>query len=435
MPDVTVLPGQGRLLACRANHTLFVAGVASGKTEGGARWGLLQVIEQPGAVGFIGAQSYAQLARVSLPSFLRLLGEVGLEYAFNRRPPDAWGPSRFPEHERILSIRVPGAAQPAQIITGTMENPDSHRGIAVGWAWLDESRDMRVEAFDVILSRLRGQPIGTAYRTLNTTTPNGFGWLHERFVAAPVPGSAIIRAATTENPYLPAGYVETLRAQYTERFARQEIDGEFLNLTSGQAYHAFRRDDHVRKVVVDPERPLWFSMDFNVAPLCACYGQRTTTGSTVAGEVFIQGSGRTADAAEEFARRFPPATQRNRSVVLYGDMSGAARSTRSDQTDYDVLQRVLTAAGFSVELRRNYHNPALVASVEAVNAHLEHRRTIIDPSARALIKDLEQVAWEERTRVIAKGNVDLTHMSDAYRYFVFREFDLSQRPGWSNALK
>lgn len=430
MPDVVCLPGQERLLACRAPHVLAVAGVASGKTEGGARWALLQVGEQPFAVGFIGAQSYAQLARVSLPAFLRLLGAVGLPFVFNKRPPDSWGPSRFPEHERILSIQVPGEPQPAQVITGTMENPDAHRGIAVGWAWLDESRDMKAKAFDVILSRLRGQPPGTVYRTLNTTTPNGFGWLYDRFVATPVPGSAIVRAATTENPYLPPGFVETLRAQYTERFARQEIDGEFLNLTAGQAYHAFRRVDHVRPVAVDTAQPLWLSMDFNVSPLCACYGQRSKTTSAVAGEVFIQGSGRTADVADEFARRF--ADHRHRTVVVYGDMSGAARSTRSDQTDYDVLARVLKEAKWTVELRRNYVNPALLASVEAVNAHLEHRRTLIDPGCKVLIRDLEQVAWEEGTRVIAKGNADLTHMSDAWRYFVFREFAESQRAGWAD---
>jgi hypothetical protein len=432
VPDVVILPGQGRLLGCAADHVLFVAGVASGKTEGGARWALQQIIEQPQAVGFVGAQSYAQLARVSLPALLRLLGAVGLPFVFNKRPPDSWGPSRFPEHERILSIQLPGVDQPCQIITGTMENPDAHRGIAVGWAWLDESRDMKAEAFDVILSRLRGQPVGTRYRTLNTTTPNGFGWLHERFVSSPVPRSAIVRAATTENPYLPPGFVDTLRAQYTERFARQEIDGEFLNLTAGQAYHAFRRDPHVAAVTVNPRLPLWYAMDFNVSPLCACYGQHDSRGSMVAGEVFIQGSGRTADAAEEFTRR--NARHENKSVVVFGDMSGAARSTRSDQTDYDVIAATMAKAGWSVEIRRNYVNPPLVASVEAVNAHLEKGRGRIDPSCKVLIRDLEQVAWEEGTRVIAKGNADLTHMSDAYRYFVFREFDTSQRAGWSNAL-
>lgn len=432
MADVVLLPGQRRLWSCPADHILFVAGVASGKTQGGARWALRQLTEQPAAKGFVGAQSYQQLARVSLPALIGLLDLVGLEYVYNKRPPEDWGASRFPEHERILSVRIPGCDQPGQVQTGTMDNYHAHRGIDCGWAWLDEARDMAAEAYDVILSRLRGQPDGTVYRTLLTTTPNGFGWLHKRFVAEPAPRSAIVRASTTENPYLPTGFVDTLRAQYTERYARQEIDGEFLNLVAGQAYYAFRRDQHVKPCPIEPGQPLWFAMDWNVSPLCACYGQHDKVRSRVCGEIYIQGSGRTADAADEFVRRM--AAHQHKRVVVYGDMSGANRDTRGDSTDYDILERVFRAAGWAVEIRRNYTNPPFLQSVEAVNAHLEKGLGLVDPSCKRLITDLEQVAWKEGARVLDKSNADLTHVSDAYRYFIHKELCAAQAASVSNIL-
>ncbi len=430
MTDIVLLPGQRRLLQCEAAHTLFVAGVASGKTQGGARWCLKQIIEQPSAKGFIGAQSFQQLSRVSMPAMLSLLHEVGLRYVFNKRPPDEWGPSLFPEHERILSVQVPGCARPCQIQTGSMDNFHAHRGIDFGWGWFDESREMASEAVDVMQSRLRGQPAGTIYRTLHTTTPNGFGWLYRRYVSEPFPGSAVIRASTTENPYLPIGFVDNLRAQYTEQYAKQEIDGEFLNLTAGQAYYAFKRDKNVQTVQVDPLKEMFYSMDWNVSPLCAIYGQHDKLSAKVAGEIYIQGSGRTADAAEEFSRRF--SSHKNRRVTIYGDMSGANRDTRNDSTDYDILQRVLTSAGWAVEIRRNYSNPPFIESVEAVNASFEHNRCVIDPTCKRLIIDLEQVAWQTGTKVLDKSNKELTHLSDAARYFLFKEFSPKQKASTSD---
>ncbi len=432
MTDLVLLPGQRRLWECTADHILFVAGVASGKTQGGARWCLKQIVEQPYAKGFIGAQSYQQLSRVSMPAMLALLDEVGLEYVFNKKPPDEWGVSLFPEHERILSVRVPGCSRPCQIQTGSMDNYQTHRGIDFGWGWFDESREMAGEAVDVMQSRLRGQPPGTVYRTLHTTTPNGFGWLHRRYVAEPFPGSAVIRASTTENPYLPAGFVENLRAQYTEQYAKQEIDGEFLNLTAGQAYYAFSRAKHVGPTVIDPVRQVFYAMDWNVSPLCAVYGMHDKVKAAFCGEIYIQGSGRTSDAAEEFCRRL--VNHQNKHVVIYGDMSGANRDTRNDSTDYDILERVFKAAGWRVEIRRNFSNPPFIESVEAVNASFEHGKVTVDPSCKRLITDLEQVAWQSGTKVLDKSNKELTHLSDAARYFLFKEFSARQQASTSNVL-
>ncbi len=434
--NIDALAGQCRLLESAAtadvDHVLFVAGVASGKTVGGTLWVLLNLTEQPEAKGFIGAQSYQQLNRVSLPALFSLLDQAGIRYIFNKKPPDDWGQSRFPEHDGIISVQMPGVDRPAQIQTGTMENYAAHRGIDFGWCWLDESREMVVEAFDVMLSRLRGQPAGTRYRTLNTTTPNGFGWLHKRFVSEAVPRSAVVRASTTENPFLPPGFVETLRAQYTERFARQEIDGEFLNLIAGQAYYAFRRDLHVKSCPIDSSQPMWYSADFNVSPLCSTFGQSTKLDSTVCGEIYIAGSGRTADAAEEFCRRLEK--HDNKTVSIYGDMSGANQNTRNDATDYDIMVNVMKSRGWRTTLLRNYVNPPFIESIEAVNNQLEKQRCAIDPACKRLITDLEQVCYQDGTRVLAKDNKELTHLSDSWRYMIFREYAQGGKASASNLL-
>lgn len=432
MPDIVLLPGQRRLWECPADYILYCAGVGSGKTQGGARWALKQISEQPYAKGFIGANTFAQLHQVVVPAFKMLLDDCGIEYTFNKRPPQEWGPSRFEEHDGIASLKIPGCSLPCQIHMGSMENYLAHRGKDFGWYWLDEARDTVEAAYDICQSRLRGQPEGTQYRGLLTTTPNGFGWIHKKYVAEPIPNSAVVRAKTTENPFLPPGFVDNLRAQYTSNFARQEIDGEFLNLTSGQAYFGFKRPDHVAPVKINPQLPMWYSIDLNVSPLCSVYGQHDKVRAWISGEVYIQGSGRTADAAEEFLRRH--ADHPTKSVVVYGDMSGANRDTRSDTTDYDVVRRVFTNAHWAVEIRRNYQNPPMVQSVEAVNSMFEHNRLTVDPACKRLIQDFEQCAWQEGTRIIDKKNKELSHLSDSARYFLWKEFSPAQKASSSSIM-
>ncbi len=432
MVDVVALPGQLRLLASKAEHILCVAGIGSGKTQAGVRWCFKQMYEQPGAVGFIGAPSMDQLHKVCVPAFTELMNQIGLPYVCGKAPPADWGGTRFEDHHNVISVRLPGYWRACQLFIGTMDDPEAHRGKSFGWAWLDESRDMKELAYDVVLARLRGQPQGTVYRTLNTSTPNGFNWLYGRFIAEEKPGQAIIRMATSENCFLPEGFIERLRAQYTERFARQELDAEFLNMAAGQAYYAFNRDKHISPVSVKLDQPMFYAMDWNVSPLCACYGQGDKLKAGVLGEIYIVGSGRTADAADEFVRR----TQghQNKRVIIYGDMSGANRDTRSNTTDYDILQSVFQKAGWATEIRRNFANPSLIDSVETVNNCLEKGNLSIDPSCKKLVADLEQVCWQEGSRVLDKKNADLTHVSDALRYYLHKEFSASQRATTSNIL-
>ncbi len=432
MTDITVLPGQVELLACQASKILFVAGVGAGKTTGGALWSVTQLINNPDVVGFIGAPSYNQLARVSMPAVLNLLAECGIKYVYGKRPPADWGESRYPEHERILSVKIPGASRPAQALCYTMDDPDAIRGVSVGWAWIDESREVGLDAYNVVQSRLRGQPPGTKYKTLLTTTPNGFTWEYTKFVADPIPDSVVIRASTMSNPFLPAGFVENLRAQFTEQYAKQELEAVFLNLTAGQAFFAFNRNKHVTPVIDDPSAQMWYAVDFNVSPLCSTYGQHNKQHAWVSGEIYIQGSGRTADAAEEFCRRH--IAHRNKTVVVYGDQSGANRDTRNDFTDYDVIQRVFKEKGWAVEVRRNFKNPPIVESVEAVNALFEHNRCSIDPTCKRLITDLEQCSWEEGTRTLDKSNAELTHLADSFRYMIYKEFNVGQKATTSDIL-
>jgi predicted phage terminase large subunit-like protein len=108
------------------------------------------------------------------------------------------------------------------ILFRSADDPDRLRGPNLGWFWLDEAALMVRDVWLVMLGRLREAP-GRAWVT---TTPRGFNWLHDVFTTGTE--HTIVRSSSRDNPFLPQGFIASLEQAYTSEFARQEIEGEFM---------------------------------------------------------------------------------------------------------------------------------------------------------------------------------------------------------------
>jgi len=115
----------------------------------------------------------------------------------------------------------------SRVLFRSADKPERLRGMNLGWAWVDEAALVDEETWDILLGRLRLDP-GRAWLT---TTPKGHNWVYDRFVDDPDDEHETVRASTRDNPHLPDSYIESLEEQYTERFRRQEIAGEFVEAT------------------------------------------------------------------------------------------------------------------------------------------------------------------------------------------------------------
>src|SRR3990167_8582932 len=275
----------------------YVVGVGSGKTWAGAVWALTQIVNEPRTVGLIAANTYKQLSQSTLPPFLALLRSCGfvegLHFVRNRAP--TWYPSRFPRHEDIISF-----SHGPQVVTRSLENYATIRGLELGWAWLDETRDTRREAFQVVQARLRHPGMARHVGRI-TTTPNGYDWLYEFFVDPGKPVNRIVRARTADNSHLPDGYAEGLEHSYDPQLARQELEGEFIALGVGRVYPFFDRAKDVRRVDHDPARPLLLCCDFGVSPMAWVIAQEHEAFTAVLDEIVIDNA-TTVAAAQEFTR-------------------------------------------------------------------------------------------------------------------------------------
>lgn len=404
----------------------YFAGIGTGKTFAGSMFSLLQMIQYPEAVGFIGANTVKQLHLSTLPPFWRFLRQWGIKYVFNKRPPVSWGQTKVEKHDGVISARVNGKL--VQIYTFTLENYEAYRGIEIGWFWIDETRDTREEAISVLFERMRGfnkyYP-EMIYKGRFTTTPNGFDHMYDKFVKEPLKNSAYVQAPTKENAHnLPPNFIENTENRLGKMLARQQLNCEFVSLTVGRMF-TFDRNKHITTCAYNPNLPLIWSMDFNVSPMAGLVMQTDKEKVWVLDEVCIIDNAQTKDAVTEFCRRWQGAG--NLAVIAWGDMAGAARDTRGYESDIDIMLKILRNHFHTVKDGHDYAQRLIVDGVNAVNALYDHDRLFIDERCENLIQDMEKMHWKPGTKVPEKEkDKTLTHFGDSLRYPIAQMFELQE---------
>jgi phage terminase large subunit len=216
---IRVLPKQKLFIASKAKYPAFIGGVGSGKTYSGCLRALLRL--NAGMDGMVIAPTYPMMRDVVQRTFLEWADRLDIRYTFSK------------SEEKV---ELSGAV----VLFRSADQPDRLRGPNLNWAYLDEAALMSERTWKVVLGRLRiGNPSAWV-----TTTPAGMNWVWRNWVERADPAYELIRATSPENTFLPAGYVEDMRANYTGEFAKQEIEGDFVAF-EGLVYSEFDRGVHV----------------------------------------------------------------------------------------------------------------------------------------------------------------------------------------------
>jgi hypothetical protein len=283
-------------------------------------------------------------------------------------------------------------------------------------------------AFNVIMGRMRDakapEPCG-----LITTTPNGLNWLYDELVTKSRENRVKLYHGTSEqNISLSEGYVDRLRALYDERFYAQEVLGKFIDIFAGQAYWNFDRSTSVSdEFEYDPTLPIVLCVDFNVDPMCwnVIQQRRYRDGrmvDTCVDEIHVRTAG-TEIACKEFLNRY--GTHKT-GVHVHGDATGHSRATAATRTDYQIINEMLSKTIPAVEICTGRYNPSVTDSIAAVNARLKNaagiRSFYVHPKCRETIRDFERVSFVPGTRELDKSQKDLTHHSDAVRYYLYAQY-------------
>lgn len=224
-------------------------GIRGGKTHFGRNWILRQAATYPRADYICTANSYDQLRLVTIPNMEAAFGDWSLPY-------------RHVQYKRFFEVYID--RRTVKIHYRSTDNFDLTRGAEFGAAWMDELRDTKPEALEMMKGRLSSPEVDIG-RLLCTTTPNGYDGFYNEFVRRAVQGVHFFRRSRTrDNPFLRPNFVTQIYRSYDPQRASQELDADFLVLGAGKVFSSFSRERNGKGNAYDPKLPMWICVDFNI---------------------------------------------------------------------------------------------------------------------------------------------------------------------------
>jgi hypothetical protein len=375
---------------------------------------------------------------ITRPMLLEILIQNGVPYKEKKSEESIYLPE--PNH----TIMMRSADDPTKLI-----------GRNLSWFGVDEASYIVEDSWRRLEARVR-DPKAKKLCGFGVWTPNGLNWIWKRFLSdEKVDGYELVLARPGENRAVlmkTPDYYERLKASYDERFYKQEVLGEYLELFGGQVYYAYS-EGCKRAGVYQWNLPICWSLDFNLNPYCSVIAQviRDPYGRAYAvqvlDEIAIPGSD-TSEMTEVFIERATHylrvrADKRLR-VQIYGDPAGNTEHTNAHDTDYDIIRKIFRRhPEFDVSFHVETHAPLVRQRTTLVNGLLtsadDQHHLFIDPKCRELIADMREVAWKtdtlgNPTPALSKKNPKRTHMSDALGYLCWTEFQTQQETGWGRDL-
>jgi hypothetical protein len=402
--DIDVLPHQLEFIKSENKFTALVGGFGSGKSYAGILRTMELIKKRKGkALIIFVSPTYTLANDVNIPGFTEFLDHYLIPYKI-----------RQSERKITLTGYLKG-----QVWFRSGDSPEKIVGVNATDFILDEfdiltPKQQRI-LWDKVIARIRGCDDSTG---AITTTPEGFKKTYELFVEKQI--GKLIKANTAANVYLPSDYVDTLYSQYDSKLVQQYVNGEFVNIKGALAYYSFDRNRNVITYEdLDPHE-IEFGIDFNVNPMTSAHAIFTGGKIIFIGESYLRNSN-TESMTVHLKNRYPGKVFR-----ACPDMTGKKRTTNSSLGQSDLT--ILRSAGFAIDGTRN---PFVRDRLNSVNSALEKGKILIMDNCKYLIRDFEQVILNEYGE-IDKSNLDLTHISDAAGYLIYKYFPLKDRIKWGN---
>jgi hypothetical protein len=374
----------------------FVGGFGAGKSEALVTRLLLQKFAHPTLdVGYF-APTFDLVRLIGYSRFEEKLTQWNVPYKLNKT-------------EKQLYLGTGGS-----VIFRTLESPERIVGFEIADAGIDELDTLKQEhaavAWNKVVARCRQNKGADAVNTCAVaTTPEGFRFTYQRWEKQPGQGYALYRAPTYSNPYLPAGYIDSLRATYPANLLEAYLEGRFVNLTAGSVYPDFCRiKNHTDEVIAAGEE-LHVGVDFNVYNCTAIVCVVRAGRPLALGE--LSGLRDTPALVAALIERYGA-----HRINIYPDASGRSHKTvNASLSDLQILKN----AGFAVHAKDA--NPLVRDRINAVNAlscSAEGSRSLLvnTRTCPMLTECLEQQVFDKNGDPDKSGGKD--HAPDALGYLV-----------------
>ena len=377
----------------------FCAGFGAGKTRALCAKAIFLAMDNPRTVGAVFEPTHIMIRDVWMRAFDDFLSEYRIEHDFRVSP----------QPEYVLHL----PDGPVTLLCRATETFNRIRGQTLSFVLADEidtsSQEIAQKASEMMLARLRG---GKKPQLAVASTPEGYRWMYNTFVEqGDNPDRRLIRAKTTDNPYLPDGFVESLYANYDPQLIASYIEGEFTNLANTTVYSAFDRDKHWCDTQLTDDDRLLVGIDFNVG---CCFT-----------EVIVRRGDEFHVVAEHYPKDTPAAVRllqetyprqvADGNLVIIPDAASRQRTTtNASESDLSLLKK----GGFTVKAQSA--NPQISDRVNSINVLLLSNNLRVHPKCKYLIKSLEQQAFDKtgKPEKGIGGKDDISGPVDALGYAI-----------------
>lgn len=280
--DSEPLPNQYAFHVAYQKYRCYAGGYGSGKTWCGCWecWSLLQ--QYPGTVGVVIRDTYRELKDSTASTFFKMLALITEQltgtYGDEANPRTCPMVKKYRETNNELVIRTSDPRLDSLIKFRSADRPEKFKSLEVGFFWFDEGSMLKEEVFLFLVGRLRHPRQGDQTKGFITTNPcNERHWIAKRFLKGngADPSKFFYNTSSTlDNPYLPEGYADDLRALYSPDLVKRYINGEIGLIYEGTPiYPEFDSLRHVCNVSYDPNFPVVRSWDFGFYNPACIIGQ------------------------------------------------------------------------------------------------------------------------------------------------------------------
>lgn len=403
----------------------FVGGYRAGKTEAAA-WKCIRCATEvfPGEDGVFLSPIAGMNQRNVVPILRRLMPTTGLKYDVEALA-----------NKRVDYFDIEIGTKTSRIWLGiSAENYTRMNGMSLAWGGFDEadlcrSSDVAYDAFVELGNRLSEAENSIQFAV---STPEGYGFMHKRFVEEASEMTKIWHVDMRDNFLLPAGYIEKRLASIPANKQDAYVKGLFANIYTSTVYKCFDRILNHTDVTLEmagDTAEIHIGMDFNIEH-CAGIAHVIQNGQPRAVWEFID-----MYDTEAMCKAIKEKFKDHKGVIyIYPDASGKNRDAGGVTTSHSIIR----AHGF--QIRAPNRNPGVskdrregegnrVNSMNGMflNALDERRYLVNTTTCPTYTKCLERQSWKPLPggghEPDKSNNID--HPLDAGGYFIHNQFPLT----------
>lgn len=314
-------------------------------------------------------------------------------------------------------------------------NFDKFRSYALSLGVIEElTENDEMDFYREIRMRI-GRAKANEYAMIALTNPDSpHHPAHEYFIENQSPSRRVIYSRTEDNPFIPKWYIDSLKRDLPEKLCRRMIYGEWVELDNERIYFAYQDEYNFinEEYKWDFRLPLDIMFDFNNSkagkPMSVGVGQ-FKDGKYHIAKTFIISGMRTLDMCDEivddglFDLPFPL-------VRAFGDATGKHSDTRSNRSDWDLIEGFLanhiTNSGKRIEyeIEVGVSNPPIKYRHNTLNGlfrnALGQSHIFLYLGAKEACKGFRLVQYKEGAKLIEDQTLREQDITTAIGYWICR---------------